>query len=296
MTTDSNGGKSKRSPKIDRTRNESIYLGLVTLLAIAVAILLLLLSAWSIFVPAIGISFLFGIAVATLAYTFLGGGGGDSIAIRGVQVSGATAVVVALILFTNGPLERQIGTLEQIEKLSRAAQAAEDRAKEAEDAARRVLIVERGTSEPIVGGGQVGLEDISTLNGWKEGPHSENKKRPNVGPIIDDLFARLDIHRSSAEILQMSDEEWIRFLESLGDGQRFFVGGVPFARLALQASDGNRQERTVFKKDSVPIVNKRGQIEAFLCIKRILDVRERTSQEPEIVVLSHSRGRCDEVA
>jgi hypothetical protein len=262
------------------------------LLSLIVAIVFLVLPSRGIFVPAMGIAFFCGIALATLAYTFLGGKGSDKVELRGIQLTGAVAVVVALILLTNGPLERQIGILDLLQKETLKAANADNRAKAAEEASHRELIVERGSSMDVVSGGQIQLDDVNTLNGWGEGPHSENKQRANAPDIFERLFRRLDIQHSPADVLGMDESQWHSFLAGLPEGKRLQLGGIPFARIKLRSSDGRAEEAVVFKKDVVPLLNKKSQPEAFLCIRRIMDVRERRSDEPEIIVLTHSRQRC----
>ena len=275
-----------------RPRNETIYLAGITLLALIVAIAFLVLPSWAIFVPAVGISFFCGIGLATLAYTFLGGKGSDKLSIRGIQLTGAAAVVLALIFLTNDPLERQLGMLDRLQKMTDKAAEAEARAEAAEEASHRELVVERGSSMRIVSGGQVGLEDVNTVNGWKEGAHAENKQRAGASSIFERLFRRLDIQRSPDEILGMDEAQWQSFLAALPEGKRLQLGGIPFARVKLASIDGRAEERVVFKKDVVPVLDRQNRPEAFVCVRRILDVRERRSDEPEIIVLTHSRERC----
>lgn len=282
--------KAKRT--VERSGAESIFLGTLIAVAFLIAIAFLLLPAWAIFVPAIGIAFLFGIVVATLAYAFLGSRGHDKVNIRGVQLGGAVAVVAGLVLVTNGPLERQLGVLQRLEELSARAQAADDRARIAEERANREMIVERGQPIGIAGGGQITLEDVNTLNGLSEGPHRINVGRVDSAHIFATIFSRLDIQRSAKEVLSMTEEQWETFLRGLPDGKRLQLGGIPFARLTLQASDGRVQTKTVFKHDVVPVLNQRNQAEGFLCIRRVMDVRERRSGEAEIIVLTSSRERC----
>lgn len=282
--------KAKRKP--DRSRGEAVYLGALTAIAFLAAVGFLLLTAWAIFVPAMGIAFLFGIVVATLAYAFLGSKGHDEVRIRGVQLGGAVAVVAGLVLITNGPLERQLDLLQRLEETTARARAGEERARIAEERANRELIVERGLPQAIVSGGQIALEDVNSLNGLSEGPHRVNVGRVDAAHVFETLFRRLDIQASAAQALAMTEDQWQDFLRGLPDGKRLQLGGIPFARLTIQASDGTMQTRTVFKHDVVPVLNQRGQAEAYLCIRRVLDVRERRSDEAEIVVLTHSRVRC----
>ena len=252
----------------------------------------MLMAAYSRFVPAMGISFCFGLAVATLAYAFLGSKGHDHLSWRGFELGGAAVVVLALIYFTSAPLERQMGVLERLEELSKQAQAAEDRAKAAEEKAREELLIEVGASADVVGGGRVQLDGINTLNGWREGPHSANKSRPDAGHIFSRLIQKLDLPASAPQLAAMDEAEWKRFVEALPDGKRTQLGGIPFARLTITASDGNEQQRTVFKQDVIPVLNESEVAEGYLCIRRVLDVRERRSAEAEVIVLTHSRERC----
>lgn len=284
-------GLSDSAPK--RPRNETIILAAITLFALGFATVAMILPSWEVFVPAVGISFFCGIALATLAFTFLGGKTSDKVEIRGIQLSGAVAVVVALILVTNDPFERQIGLLERLQEMTKKVSDAENKAKAAEEVSRRELIVERGSNMGIVSGGQVELDDVNTLNGWGEGPHTENKQRANAAIILARLFRRLDIQNPPAAVLAMDEAGWQNFLASLPAGKRLQLGGIPFARIKIYSSDGRPQERLVFKKDVIPVLNKKDDVEAFLCIRRILDVRERRSDEPEVIVLTHSRKRCE---
>jgi hypothetical protein len=278
------------SPK--RSLGESFYLGLLVVLSFAGAVAFLLMAAYARFVPATGIAFCFAIAIATLAYAFLGSKGSDQLNWRGLQLGGATAVVLAIIYFTSAPLERQMRVLERLEELSREAEAATERARLAEEKARQELIVEGGASAEITGGGHVRLEDINTLNGWREGPHAVNQNRPDRAFIFERIVARLDLPRQPADLIAMSETQWKAFVESLPTVKRMQVGGIPFARLSVQASDGRVQQRTVFKRDVIPVLNRQNVTEAYLCVRRVLDVRERRSDEAEVIVLTHSRTRC----
>jgi uncharacterized membrane protein YccC len=55
-----------------RSRAEKFFLGGLIVGALSAGIIFLALTAWSIFMPPMGIALLFGIVVATLAYAFLG--------------------------------------------------------------------------------------------------------------------------------------------------------------------------------------------------------------------------------
>lgn len=286
------GQKPKIGKASKRPQGEALYLGLIVLLAFAGAVAFLLMAAYSRFVPAMGISFCFGLAVATLAYAFLGSRGHDQLSWRGFQLGGAAVVVLALIYFTSDPLERQMGVLKRIEDLSKQAQAAEERARVAEEKARQELIVESGATAKITGGGSVRLDSINTLNGWQEGPHAVNQRRPDREYIVDQIVQKLDIPKASAELLKMSEADWQAFVAALPDGKRVQLGGIPFARLTIESNDGRKQQKTVFKNDLVPVLNEQNKPEAFLCVRRVLDVRERRSGEPEVIVLTHSRDRC----
>jgi hypothetical protein len=293
QTSDQNADSDVSSADMGRRRpGEAFYLGMIVLLSFAGAIAFLLMAAYSRFVPAMGISFCFGLAVATLAYAFLGSKSHDQLNMRGFQLGGAAVVVIALIYFTSDPLERQMGVLQKVEVLSKEAQAANERARIAEERASRELIVERGLPQAIAGGGQVGLEDVNTLNGLSEGPHHVNVARANAAHIFETLFRRLDIQSSAEDALSMSEEQWQAFLKGLPDGKRLQLGGIPFARMTIQASDGRIQTVTAFKHDVLTVLGQNDRPEAFLCIRRVMDVRERRSDEAEIVVLAHSRERC----
>lgn len=282
--------KDRRASR--RPSAEAIYLGAMALLMVLIAVGLLLLPAWEIFVPAIGISFVFGISVATLAYGFLGSQGHDAFKWRYAQLGGATAAVAILVLISNGPLDRQLRLIERLQDMTAKAQAAEDRAKAAEEKANRELVVERGSTQALVGGGQIELEDINTLNGWNEGPHSENKQRPDRVHTFEKIFRKLDIPVSAQEALAMDEAQWREFVARLPQGKRTQLGGIPFARVNIQSSDGKKRTVIAFKKDAITVRNKQNQVEAYVCIRRVLDVRERRSDEPEIIVLTHSRDRC----
>lgn len=285
-------GGPRRPGKAGRSRGEWVYLGAFAATAFIVAVGFLLMAAWSIFIPAMGIAFLFGIVVATLGYAFLGGKGHDRLDIRGIQLTGAVAVVGALMLLANGPLERQLDLLRRLEGFRAQARSAEERARIAEERAGRELIVAYRLPEPILGGGQVRLDGINSLNGLSEGPHRVNVGRVDAAHIFTTLFDRLDIQGNAADAMAMTEDQWRAFLRALPDGKRLQLAGIPFARLAIQSSDGRMDTRTVFKHDVVPVLDRRGRPEAFLCIGRVMDVRERRSDESEIVVLTQSRDRC----
>lgn len=239
--------------------------------------------------PATVVAFLLGLALATLSYAYLGGVRGNEVRIGGIKLVGTVAVVVAILYFLPGPLRSEMHDIDLIEK----GRNAEALIKAADERANRQLVVERNVPQPIIGGGRIQLEDVNTLNGWNEGPHAENQRRPDRDFIFRKLFQRLDIQRPVAEVIGMTEQQWQGFLTELPQGKRLQLGGIPFATLTVQASDGRSHRMIVFKNDAnLPVVNRGNQTEAFLCIRRVMDVRERRSDEPEIIVLTHSRERC----
>ncbi len=283
QTGDRSGVAQGRS----HSREEKLYLAGIILLTLLLGALFLALSAWSIFVPAMGISFLFGLTVATLAYAFLGARGHDHVKIRGIQLAGAVAVVVALMLLINKPLEQQFDLQRQL------AQAKTDRAalQRQIDSAK---IIEKNITRRIGQGSRISLLDVNTLNGWEEGPHSENLSRPEGEKIFTDLFQRLDIQVPFSTVRNMTDEQWTVFLSRLPNGKRMQIGGIPFAKLRSTSSDGQVEQHVVLKGQMFPILDREGKVETYVCMGRILDVRERRSGEPEIVVISHSVEPCEQ--
>jgi hypothetical protein len=259
-----------------RSRAEKFFLGGLIVGALSAGIIFLALTAWSIFMPPMGIALLFGIVVATLAYAFLGAKGDDKFGFRAIQVAGAAAVVLAVVWVSNEALERQFKLSERVEELN-----------------RHLLIDTTMHPTGIVGGGSVKLVGINTLNGWKESKdHQEDVRRPDARFIFKHLFATLDIDETVEAALKMSDDEWQTFLSELADGKRLQIGGIAFATVRVRSSDGLEKTVTMFKEDQVPVTNRSGVTEACLTAVRVLDVRERRSGEAEVLVLNQDRGPC----
>jgi len=263
-----------------RSRAEKCFLGGLIGVSLGAGIIFLALAAWSVFLPPMGIALLFGIVVATLAYTFLGAQGNDRFDFRVGQLAGAAAVVLAVVWVSNEGLERQLGLQRRLEEC-------------VVELNRRVLLDTVMPPRPIFGGGNVDLVGINTLNGWKESPdHQEDVHRADAPFIFKHLFATLDIDRSVDSVMKMTDGEWVKFLGGLATGKQLQIGGIAFATVKIRSSDGLEKTVTMFREDQVPVINRSGATEACLTAERVLDVRERRSGEPEVLVLSQENGKC----
>jgi hypothetical protein len=259
-----------------RSRWELCFLGALLSAALAAGVAFLGLTAVAIFVPPMGIALLFGIVVATLAYAFLGAKGDDRFGFRAIQVAGAAAVVLAVVWISNAALERQFKLLERAEELN-----------------KRLVIDKRMPPVEIFGGGTIKLLDVNTLVGWHEsGTHLENVTRSDAKVIFTSLFDRLDIDEPVENVLAMSEDEWRKFLSTLSEGKRLLIGGIAFATVKVRSSDGQEKALTLFKDLQTPVVSGSDKPEACLTAERILDVRERRSGEPEVLVLHQERGSC----
>ena len=266
--------------EIGRSRSEKLFLGGLISFTLLAAIVFLALTAKSIFVPPMGIALLFGIVVATLAYAFLGAKGDDKFSVRAFQVAGAAAVVIAIVWVSNSALERQFDLAERLDDASKRAQ-------------RQLVIDQDMTPVEIVGGGRIDLVTMNSLNGWDEsGGHRENVSHENAATIFTGLFRKLEINRNVEDVLKMSDEQWGQFLAALPERKRLAIGGIPFAKIQVRSSDGRETSHIVFKNDQIPVLKKSGEPEACLTIERVLDVRERQSGEPEVLVVSQKEGGC----
>lgn len=160
--------------------------------------------------------------------------------------------------------------------------------------------------QKIAGGGTVQLQDITSVNGWNEGriapsgsgfsiahgDHRVNRSRPDAARIMTALFRQLDIQHPVDQVLQMPQAQWEAFLRDLPDQKRPYLGGIPFAVIEVRANDGTVRRETVFKNDEVQVRDKSGGVESFVCIDRVLDIRERTSNEKEAVMVTHAAGSC----
>lgn len=267
-------------PHYVRSRAEKCFLGGLIGVSLGAGIVFLALAAWSVFLPPMGIALLFGIVVATLAYTFLGAQGNDRFDFRVGQLAGAAAVVLAVVWVSNEGLERQLGLQRKLEECVIALN-------------RQVLVDTVMPPRRIFGGGTVDLVGINTLNGWKESPdHQENVHRADAPFIFKHLFATLDIDRSVDSVLKMSDDEWAKFLAALAPGKQLQIGGIAFATVKIRSSDGREKTVTMFREDQVPVINRSGQTEACLTAERVLDVHERRSGEAEVLVFSQNIGGC----
>jgi hypothetical protein len=266
--------------------------------AFSVGVVLLLLNVFWLFVPAIGVLIVFGTGLAILSY-FLGNPD-NKLSIRGAKLTGAMAVTFALVYLFGDALDTQLGGLQRIRELERMIAEMTERA-------NGETVLGQHVPRPITGDGRVTLEEINTLNGWQEGDlvadgdsfrlgngdHAENVDRAEIDQILVHVLGALDIRTpSAAEVRGMSQARWDAFLRSLPANKQIRIGRIPFARLRIQSSDGHVEHATVFSGQQIPVLNNKGRAEAYLCIKRVLDVRERTSNESEVVVLAHSRRPC----
>lgn len=289
---------SRGSGQVNMLPHERLTMICLLVFAMCASVALVLVNIFWLFVPAIGVLILFGTGLAILSY-FLGNPD-DKLTIWGAKLGGASAVLFGLIYFFGDALDRQLGSLQRIRELERTVAEIAERA-------NSETVLEQNVPRRIAGGGLVTLEGVNTLNGWQEGPivadgdsfrlghgdHEENRRRPDIELILAYIFDELDIQTHSvSEVRRMPQEKWEGFLRRLSDNQRIRIGRIPFARLTVQTSDGHVVRRTVFKGQQLQVPNRSGRTEAYLCIWRVLDVRERTSNESEVIVLAHSLRPC----
>jgi hypothetical protein len=243
---------------------------------------------WGVGFPSTFVAFLCGIALATLSYAFLGGVRNNEISVGGAKLAGTVAVVVAV--FVQMPKQLH-GEMNDIGRIA-AAEKELDALKSEADRIRSTLVIDTGMApQPIAGGGTVDLVYVRATDGSLARLPSHSRER-----TLAALLAKAEITGvDAAQLLAMSETQYAGFLAQLEKQSRTTadkLNEIPFAELRITASDG-RPSTVVALSGGPPIpVLRDGQPEAYLCIRRVLDVKESGSMEREVVILEHSREQC----
>lgn len=144
----------------------------------------------------------------------------------------------------------------------------------------------------VSGGVRVRLQDVTTVDGSDGAVAGQlNRSFQRADEVYARLFQRLNI-RSPGAISALSAEDWSQFAATLSETKRRYLGGTPFALLEITASDGSQTAPIALRSDDIQIRSRRGEAEGWICIHRIFDARERSSDERETIVLTHGTSRC----
>lgn len=157
---------------------------------------------------------------------------------------------------------------------------------------RELLLDTAMGARKVSGGVRVRLQDVTTVDGSDGAVAGQlNRSFQRADEAYSRLFQRLNI-RSPGDISALSAEDWRRFDATLSETKRRYLGGTPFALLEITSSDGSSMAPIALRNDDIPIRNQQGETEGWICINRIFDARERSSDEREAIVLTHGTSRC----
>jgi hypothetical protein len=238
-------------------------------------------TVWKYGFPATVVAFLLGLALATLSYAFLGGVRGNELTLGGIKLAGTAAVVGAILYFLPGPLRTDMNDAQLLEK-GRAADAMIKAAEERGAASAHALrLVDSGQKREakLSSGGSIALEDITSSHGdlkWL-------KSQAGAENVFAELLRRAKAFGPPAG-LSSTQGQWDAWLAGLSLKQRQHVERIAFARLNLKASDDTPQSATVFKGQTLRILNRDGKAEASLCFRYILNIVENGSDEQEVLI------------
>ncbi len=149
-----------------RTRLEKIFLGAIILSTMLAAIGFVLGSTIQGYgFPSTFVAILLGVCVATLAYSFLGGGSGAVFKLGGFELAGAAAVIMVVVYAVKGPLSADMNDVRHI-RIGRDAEQLLEHERQAVIAERRARRdAERQVEELRGQAGDMVTESVSAIIG-----------------------------------------------------------------------------------------------------------------------------------